>query len=67
MPVVLHRSELLLTVCDVSGLLVLVIAGWRRVLLKLRFQVFIILSSADEAGAYRVYEGCVGSCGVKGQ
>ena len=44
------------------SLRVLVIAGW-RVLLKLCFQVFIVLSSADEAGTCRVYEGV---CGVKG-
>jgi hypothetical protein len=35
---------------------VLVISGW-RVLLKLCFQVFIVLSPADEAGACRVHEG----------
>jgi hypothetical protein len=38
---------------------VLVIAG-RQVFLKLCFQVFIVLSSADEAGACRVYEGAWG-------
>ena len=38
---------------------VLVIAG-RRVFLKLCFQVFIVLSSADEAGACRVHEGACG-------
>ena len=37
--------------------------GGRRALLKLCFQVFIVLSSADEAGTCRVYEG-VGRCGV---
>jgi hypothetical protein len=42
---------------------VLVISG-RRVLLKLCFQVFIVLSPADEAGACRVHEGAWGGCGI---
>jgi len=42
-----------------SSLRVLVIAGW-LVLLKLCFQVFIVLSSADEAGTCRMYEGAWG-------
>jgi hypothetical protein len=45
-----------------SSLHVLVLGG-RRALLKLCFQVFIVLSPADEAGTCRVYEG-VGRCGV---
>jgi hypothetical protein len=49
-------------VCVASRLRVLVVDG-RRVLLKLCFQVFIVLSPADEAGACRVYEG-VERCGV---
>jgi hypothetical protein len=32
--------------------------------LKLCFQVFTALSSADEAGACRVHEGAWGGCGV---
>jgi hypothetical protein len=47
-----------------SSLHVLVLGG-RRALLKLCFQVFIVLSPADEAGTCRVYEG-VGRCGVEG-
>jgi hypothetical protein len=46
-------------VCNVSSLRVLVVGRW-RVLLKLCFQVFIVLSSADEAGTCRVYEGAWG-------
>jgi hypothetical protein len=42
---------------------VLVISGW-QVLLKLCFQVFIVLSPADEAGACRVHEGAWGGCGI---
>jgi hypothetical protein len=42
---------------------VLVIAG-RRVFLKLCFQVLIVLSSADEAGACGVHEGAWGGCGI---
>jgi len=38
---------------------VLVIASW-RVLLELCFQVFIVLSSADEAGTSRACEGAWG-------
>jgi hypothetical protein len=38
--------------------------GGRRVLLKLCFQVFIVLSPADEAGACRVHEGAWGDCGI---
>jgi hypothetical protein len=34
------------------------------VLLKLYFQVFIVLSPADEAGACRVHEGAWGGCGI---
>jgi hypothetical protein len=45
-----------------SSLHVLVLGG-RRALLKLCFQVFIVLSLADEAGTCRVYEG-VERCGV---
>ena len=37
----------------------LVVAG-QRVFLKMCFQVFIVLSSADEAGACRVHEGAWG-------
>jgi hypothetical protein len=50
------------TVYIVSSLHVLVLGG-RRALLKLCFQVFIVLSPADEAGTCRVYEDV---CGVKG-
>ena len=46
------------------SLRVLVIAGW-RVLLKLCFQVFIVLSSADEAGTCRVYEGTWGGAALR--
>ena len=42
-----------------SSLHVLVLGG-RRALLKLCFQVFIVLSSADEAGTCRVYRGVWG-------
>jgi hypothetical protein len=42
--------------CVTSNFRVLVVGG-RRVLLKLSFQVFIVLSPADEAGTCRVYEG----------
>jgi hypothetical protein len=42
---------------------VLVIDGW-RVLLKLCFQVFIVLSPADEAGTCRVYEDAWGGAAV---
>ena len=42
-----------------SSLHVLVLGG-RRALLKLCFQVFIVLSSADEAGTSRAYEGAWG-------
>jgi hypothetical protein len=52
------------TVCNVSSLHVLVLGG-RRALLKLCFQVFIVLSPADEARTCRMYEG-VGRCGVEG-
>jgi hypothetical protein len=45
--------------CVASRLRVLVVDG-RRVLLKLCFQVFIVLSPADEAGTCRVYEGAWG-------
>ena len=34
------------------------------VFLKLCFQVFIVLSPADEAGACRVHEGACGGCGI---
>jgi hypothetical protein len=42
--------------CVASNLRVLVIDG-RRVLLKVCFQVFIVLSPADEAGTCRVCQG----------
>jgi hypothetical protein len=42
-----------------------VVSGW-QVLLKLFFQVFIVLSPADEAGACRVHEGAWGDCGIDG-
>jgi hypothetical protein len=42
---------------------VLVISG-RRVLWKLCFQVFILLSQADEAGPCRVDVGAWGGCGI---
>ena len=34
------------------------------VFLKLCFQVFIVLSPADKAGACRVHEGVWGDCGI---
>jgi hypothetical protein len=34
------------------------------VLLELCFQVFIVLSPADEVGACRVHEGAWGGCGI---
>ena len=64
MTVALHRWKPLLTVCIVSGLHVLVLGG-RRALLKLCFQVFIVLSSADEAGTCRVYEGVWGVAALR--
>ena len=48
-----------------SSLHVLVLGG-RRALLKLCFQVFIVLSPADEAGACRVHEGAWGGAAFKG-
>ena len=39
------------------------VSGW-QVLLKLCFQVFIVLSSADEAGACRVHEGAWGGAAL---
>ena len=39
------------------------LGGWRA-LLKLCFQVFIVLSSADEAGICRMYEGAWGGARV---
>ena len=48
-----------------SSLRMLVVASW-RVLLKLCFQVFIVLSSADEAGTSRAYEGAWGGFEVDG-
>ena len=65
MPVVLHRWQPLLTVYNLSGLHVHVLGG-RRALLKLCFQVFIVLSSADEAGTCRVYEGMWGVAALGG-
>jgi hypothetical protein len=35
-----------------------------EVFLKLCFQVFIVLSPADEAGACRVHEGACSGCGI---
>ena len=65
MPVVRRRWGPLLTVRNVSSLHVLVLGGWRA-LLKLCFQVFIVLSSADEAGTCRVHEGAWGGAAFKG-
>jgi len=48
-----------------SSLRMLVVADW-RVLLKLCFQVSIVLSSADEAGTCRVHEGAWGDAAFKG-
>jgi hypothetical protein len=45
--------------CVTSNFRVLVVGG-RRVLLKLCFPVFIVLSTADEVGTCRVYEGAWG-------
>jgi hypothetical protein len=45
--------------CVTSNFRVPVVGG-RRVLLKLCFQVFIVLSPAEEAGTCRVYEGAWG-------
>jgi hypothetical protein len=45
--------------CVTSSFRVLVVGG-RRVLLKLCFQVFIVLSPANEVGTCRVYEGAWG-------
>ena len=50
--------------CNVSGLHVLVLSG-RRALLKLCFQVFIVLCSADEAGTYRIYESAWGGVALR--
>jgi len=65
MPAVFHHRKPFRTMRVASTRRVLVIADW-RVLLKLCFQVFIVLSSADEAGTCRVHEGAWGGAAFKG-